>query len=66
MEWTVNYFKYRKRQWEGMVKIREVDDRVEKGLRSYAEKQVGLWKKFSENAVMAFKAEVKDLDLSLD
>lgn len=64
MEWTVNYFKYRKREWEDRVGVSGVDSRVAEGLQSYAEKQVGLWNKFSENAIATFNAEVKDLKLS--
>ena len=64
MVWTVNYFQYRKRQWEERRIAVSDDGEVNTGLQCYTTKQAGLWRRFAEEATAKFRSEIHDLHIA--
>jgi hypothetical protein len=64
MVWTVNYFQYRKQQWEERRIAVSDDGKVNTGLQCYAAKQAGLWRRFAEEATVKFRSEIHDLHIA--
>jgi hypothetical protein len=64
MEWTVKYFQHREQQWEER-RCAVSDERIAAGgLRCYAAKQAGLWRKFAESAKVRFKEQIPDVHIA--
>jgi hypothetical protein len=51
MKWTVNYFRYQARRWEGRKKAA-----TSYGHIVYAARQEGMWHRFTLSAVASFRA----------
>jgi hypothetical protein len=65
MVWTVRYFKYCQREWEGRRKRVDNDREGATGLMAYAAKQAALWGRFAEVGMTRFKREIWDLEFDL-
>jgi hypothetical protein len=64
MQWTIKYFQHRERQWEQRRSAIANDASGAAGLRCYAAKQAGLWRRFKEKATATFRLEVPDLQVA--
>lgn len=53
MEWTVNWFRSRETSWRERLQDLENDER-EEGLTCYCYKQMGLWRRFGDNAAKLY------------
>ena len=61
MQWTIKYFWHQEGQWEQRRSAITDDAIGAAGLRCYAEKQAGLWRRFAEKAKAMFWLEIPDL-----
>ena len=61
VQWTVQYFQYRKMQWQEQRMAVPDDMAGAACLRCYASKQEALWRQFSEKAMTQFRVEIPGL-----
>ena len=61
MQWTIKYFQHQEGQWEQRRSAIANDAIGAAGLRCYAAKQGGLWRRFAEKAKAMFRLEIPDL-----
>jgi hypothetical protein len=54
MEWTLNWFRSRESSWR--ERLHDLDNEREEGLKCYCYKQMGLWKRFGEDAEKLYGA----------
>jgi hypothetical protein len=64
MAWTGKYFQHWQQQWEDRRCAISDYTAHTAGLRCYAAKQAGLWRRFAENAKAQFTVEIPDLHVA--
>ncbi len=66
MKWTIKYFQYQEQQWDRRRSAITDSAIGAVGLRCYAAKQAGQWRRFAEQAKARFIVEIPNLEVADD